>query len=178
MCQLHVVLEGVAEPAVWRRVLVPTAARLDQVHAVIQAIMGWENNHMHAFTMDGVQYGRAATELDFQDERAVTLGALLKEGGSLAYTYDFGDSWEHRITVEDRLEAEAERGYPVCVAGGGACPPEDCGGAWAYEDQRALADSMHPEHEDLVRWLGLDSGAEFDPARFTPGEANDRLWQA
>lgn len=176
--QLRIDLEDIVEPAVWRRVLVPAAARLDQAHAVFQAVMGWENSHMHAFTVDGVQYGRANTELDFGDERGVTLGALLKEGGSLAYTYDFGDSWDHRVMVEHRLAAEADRSYPVCVAGSGACPPEDCGGAAAYEDlKRTLADPTRTEHDDLVRWLGLDSGVEFDPAGFTPGEANDRLQQ-
>ncbi|MBT2404845.1 plasmid pRiA4b ORF-3 family protein [Streptomyces sp. ISL-87] len=174
--QLRIDLDDVAAPAVWRRVQVPATARLDQVHAVIQAAMGWENSHMHAFTADGVQYGRPVSELGFRDERAVTLGALLKEGGTLAYTYDFGDSWEHRVTLERRLAAEADRSYPVCVAGSGACPPEDCGGSWAYEDlKRALADPSHAEHADTVRWLGLDSGAVFDPARFTPGEANERL---
>ncbi|WP_308346491.1 hypothetical protein [Streptomyces sp. ISL-66] len=76
------------------------------------------------------------------------------------------------------VAAEADRSYPVCVAGSGACPPEDCGGAGAYEDlKRTLADPTRTEHADLVRWLGLDSGVGFDPARFTPGEANDRLQQ-
>src|SRR5205823_11413080 len=34
----------------------------------------------------------------------------------------------HEIRVEDQLEAEQGRAYPVCTGGSGACPPEDCGG--------------------------------------------------
>jgi hypothetical protein len=29
-----------------------------------------------------------------------------------------------------------------------------------------LSDPDHPEHEDQLEWLGLDSAAEFDPGKF------------
>jgi Plasmid pRiA4b ORF-3-like protein/Family of unknown function (DUF6596) len=134
--------------------------------------MGWHNCHMHEFTANGIQYGRPHPELDFHDERAVALGDLPAESEgctyTYTYTYDFGDSWEHLITVERRLEAEAHRSYPVCVGGAGACPPEDCGGAWGYADlKEIMADPSHEEHDSMLEWLGLDSAADFDPARFT-----------
>lgn len=174
--QLRIELAEVEEPAVWRRVLVPAAARLDQLHALIQAAMGWQNCHMHEFTVDGVQYGRPHSELGFRDERAVVVGAVAKESGSFMYTYDFGDSWEHRVTVERVLHAEADRSYPVCTEGAGACPPEDCGGSWGYEEfKQALADPAHEEHDSMVEWLGLDTAAAFDAAHFAPGEANERI---
>jgi hypothetical protein len=57
------------------------------------------------------------------------------------YEYDFGDGWEHVVRVERLLPVEADRVYPVCIGGARACPPEDCGGPWAY---LALRQHFHP----------------------------------
>jgi hypothetical protein len=174
--RLRIELDAVDQPTVWRRVLVPASIRLDRLHLVVQAAMGWQNCHMHAFAAGGVHYGRPSIELDFQDEAAVALNSLAQEGDRLDYTYDFGDSWEHFITVERLLEAEASLRYPSCAEGAGACPPEDCGGAPGYADlKEALADPGHPEHRELRDWLGLQPGAQFDPARFNLAQADQRL---
>jgi hypothetical protein len=51
---------------------------------------------------------------------------------------------------------------PVSMAGAWACPPEDCGGPWGYEELlKAIADRRHPEHDQLVAWAGKG----FDPER-------------
>jgi hypothetical protein len=169
-------LADVDAPRVWRQLLVPASIRLDLLHSVIQDAMGWQNCHMHAFTIDGVQYGRPDGELGFRDERTTTLAALLKPSAAFEYTYDFGDSWEHLISVEELQTASVGLRYPYCVDGGGACPPEDCGGAPGYSDLKAiLADPGHEEHHAMLVWLGLRSAAEFDPERFAPDEANARL---
>jgi hypothetical protein len=165
--QILVELSGVGGPRVWRRLLVPAAIPLDRLHPVIQ---------MHVFTIDGVQYGRPDGELGFRDERAATLGALLKPGADCVYTYDFGDSWEHLITVEQFQTASAGLHYPHCVDGSGACPPEDCGGAPGYSDLKViLADPAHEEHHAMLEWLELRSATEFAADRFAPDEANARL---
>ncbi|MEV6209224.1 plasmid pRiA4b ORF-3 family protein [Kitasatospora sp. NPDC051914] len=174
--QLRIQLSDVDQPPVWRLIQVPAGIRLDRLHQVIQAVMGWQNCHLHAFSADGVQYGRRSSELDFVDETTVVLDVLVKEGAHLDYDYDFGDSWEHSITVERRMTAEAGHHYPVCVDGAGACPPEDCGGPGGYEDlKQTLQDSANPEHEDLLRWLGLKTAADFDPAYFDLREINRQL---
>jgi hypothetical protein len=174
--QLRIQLADVDQPSVWRLVQVPAGIRLDRLHQVIQAAMGWQNCHLHAFRANGVQYGRRSSELDFVDETTAVLSVLVKEGAHLDYDYDFGDSWEHRITVERRMTAEADHHYPSCVDGAGACPPEDCGGPGGYGDlKRTLHDSAHPEHEDLLRWLGLKTAADFDPAHFDLREINQQL---
>ena len=128
--QVKISLLGMSDPPVWRRLLLPAHIRLDRLHGVIQAAMGWEDDHMHVF-MDGARrYGLADCELGQRDERKVTLGQLLKRARQrIRYTYDFGDDWEHEILLEGVLTAEPDVHYPVCVAGKGACPPEDCGGA-------------------------------------------------
>jgi hypothetical protein len=75
--------------------------------------------------------------------------------------------------VEERLAAEVGMAYPVCMAGEGACPPEDCGGPWGYEHLReVLADPTSDEHEDMLAWLGLDKGNDFDPHRFDLNQVN------
>jgi len=116
-------------------------------------------------------------ELPLHDERKATLSDLARhEGDSFGYEYDFGDSWEHDILLEKLIAAEPGGRYPACVAGERACPPEDCGGTPGYEELiDILADPGHDEHEDMLRWLGIDNGHDFDPARFDVDDANRRL---
>lgn len=175
--QVKVSLIGVSGPPVWRRLLLPADIRLDRLHGVIQAAMGWEDYHMHVFEDGARRYGLADRELGHQDECRVTLGQLLKRAKErIRYTYDFGDDWEHEILLEGVLTAEPDVGYPVCVAGKGACPPEDCGGVWGYQDLRdALADLAHERHEEMLEWLGLQTAAELDAARFDVEEVNRAL---
>jgi hypothetical protein len=175
--QVRITLDGVEHPPVWRRLVVPAGIRLDRLHQVIQAVMGWENYHMHVFSDGRAQYGRPDPELEFRDERKATLRDLLpREGGRARYTYDFGDDWEHEVVVEKVLAVEPGMAYPVCVAGESACPPEDCGGAWGYAHLReVLADPTHEEHDDLLAWSGLEKGADVDPSSFEVEQANRAL---
>lgn len=175
--QLKIGLVGVSEPPVWRRVLVPADIRLDRFHQVIQATMGWEDYHMHVFTHGSTEYGLPDLELGHRNEAETMLNHLLKRARDrIRYTYDFGDGWEHDILVEDVRAPKPDALHPICLAGKGACPPEDCGGVWGYADLReALADPSHDDHEEMLEWLGLDSSSEFDPASFDVGEANEAL---
>lgn len=161
---------------VWRRVLVPSAIPLDRLHVVIQAAMGWENYHLHYFLDGETHYGEAEPELQYRDERKVRLDDLVKPGGHLLYNYDFGDSWDHEILVEEATVATSDGRYPRCIAGEAACPPEDVGGTGGYARLiQILGDPGHPEHRDVVGWLGLDDPGRFDPAHFSLEEANQRL---
>jgi hypothetical protein len=177
---LHLTLLD-SQPPIWRRVLVPASIRLDRLHDVIQAAMGWEDYHLHAFICGADRYGVLDRDDDFdlgtRDERAVPLSRVLGQGGdALRYDYDFGDGWEHRIVLESLVPARADDRYPLCVAGERACPPEDCGGVGGYEElQRTLADPEHPDYEHIREWVGVPVGVNFDAARFDVAEANARL---
>ncbi|MBB4907015.1 plasmid pRiA4b ORF-3 family protein [Actinophytocola algeriensis] len=174
--QLRITLVGSADPPVWRRVLVPAAIRLDRLHEVVQATMGWQNAHLHAFSDGQTHYGVPDPELGHRDEHATRLNDLVEPGGRLEYTYDFGDGWDHEILVEEATVAESGLRCPRCVAGEGACPPEDSGGVEGYERLvEILADPGHDEHRSMLDWLGLDSRDQFDPARFDPDDADRRL---
>ncbi|WP_433825844.1 plasmid pRiA4b ORF-3 family protein [Actinoplanes sp. CA-015351] len=176
IAQLTVTLQD-TEPPVWRRVLVPATIRLDRLHHVLQAVMGWTDSHMHMFVHATGSYGHPDPELELTDERKTTLNALAKaEGDTFTYEYDFGDGWDHEIRLENLLRAEPTGRYPVCVDGARACPPEDCGGTPGYADLvKTLADPARPGHQDLLRWLGIDKPGDFDPARFDPADTNRRL---
>jgi len=177
--QIKVTLLNTENPVVWRRLLVSASLRLDRLHRVIQAAMGWQDSHLHAFSADGVMYGEPDPDglLGVTEERTVTLADVAgAEGTRIGYLYDFGDSWEHEILMERTRTAEDGVRYPGCLAGVGACPPEDCGGTPGYERLReVLADPSDPEHEDMLTWVGLTKAADFDPAFFDPDQANEVL---
>jgi hypothetical protein len=175
--QLKITLSGVSRPPVWRRVLVPADVTLGDLHEVIQVAMGWDDYHMHLFSVNGQDYGSPDPELGHASDRNVLLSQVLSDPGDrLSYTYDFGDDWEHDIVLEETRTAVAEETYPSCVAGKGACPPEDCGGAWGYAElKEILATPSHESHQDMLEWLGLDAGKDFDPKRFSAIEVNARL---
>ena len=175
--QLKITLGGVAAPPVWRRILVPADVTLGDLHGVIQQAMGWDDYHMHLFSVGGQEYGSPDPELGHGSDRNVLLSQVLKRRGSrLRYTYDFGDDWEHDIVLEETRTMVPEETYPSCVAGQGSCPPEDCGGAWGYAElKETLADPAHEGHQDMLEWLGLDAGKDFDPERFSVAEVNARF---
>jgi hypothetical protein len=89
------------------------------------------------------------------------------EGDSLTYVYDFGDGWRHAVTLERIHRPQSEVNPIVCLDGARACPPEDSGGIWGYQDLLdAFKDSNHPHHERAVEWLGDDYDSEaFDSDR-------------
>lgn len=175
--EIKIQLRGVTKPPVWRRLQVPADLSLDQLHEVIQTAMGWHDCHMHVFSDGWNSYGRPDRELGHQDERKAHLSQLLTQiGDKIGYTYDFGDDWLHDITLEKILPTDAEVTSAVCTAGKGACPPEDCGGVWGYENLKAtLADPDAEEHADMLEWLGLTSGDDFDPKEFSAEEVNRGL---
>jgi hypothetical protein len=179
--ELLVFLDG-TEPLIWRRLLVPGNANLGWLHAVFQVAMGWTNSHLHQFICGEHQYADPKAELKqyegdprVLDEHKVTLiEALGATPQGFFYEYDFGDSWEHVVTVEKILPAEASAASTkaVCLGGAGACPPEDCGGLGGYAHLlKVLKNKKHPEHKSMKEWIGRP----FDPEFFDAATTNDWL---
>ena len=176
--QLKVVLLG-CEPAVWRRLQVPGDAKLDWLHAVLQVGIGWTNSHLHQFKVGEACYSDTrhhAAEFEddpeIMEERAFALRQIAPlEGDVFRYEYDFGDSWEHEITVEKILPSPTASSFALCLDGARSCPPEDCGGIPGYEDLlKILKNRKHPEHKRMKEWLGRP----FDAAAFDREKTN--LW--
>ena len=138
--------------------------------------MGWEDYHLHEFRMtspengDKVRIGIPDEDFDME----VLPGWKLKisdyfsmENNVADYLYDFGDDWEHKIQLEKIVPREKNVGYPVCIKGKRACPPEDCGGIGGYYLLLdIIKDPNHDEYEEMIEWLG----GEFDPEHFDTEE--------
>ena len=169
---IKVSLRG-SKPPIWRRLVMPASSTLADLHLAIQASMGWRDSHLHHFDVDGRHYGDRSLLDEVADERRLTLNGLVNTGAQrFSYTYDFGDDWEHIITIEKVTYTDTPPCGPICIAGKRACPPEDCGGIWGYYHLlEVLADPNHPEYEDQKDWVDDD----FDPQAFELGYANVRL---
>jgi hypothetical protein len=89
---------------------------------------------------------------------------LLSLGSHFVYTYDMGDSWEHTIVLEKRLPVDPNLTYPVCFGGERACPPEDIGGIYMFQELlEAFRDPEHERHQEMLEWVG----EEWDPDAFS-----------
>jgi hypothetical protein len=132
--QLRVTLRDVS-PLVWRRLLVRSDTTIAQLHAVLQIAMGWEDVHLQQFRIHGKVYGvYHEGGMTFADNpHTVRLADFrLRKGERFVYEYDMGDCWQHDVRLEQVLPLHERTRYPVCTAGSGDCPPEDCGGPAGY----------------------------------------------
>jgi hypothetical protein len=172
--QLKITLRR-SKPPIWRRVLVPADTPLDLLHIILQRVMGWTDSHMHDFLIGGDYYGDPTADnvLGFKNECLFTLEGLVpKARQKFLYEYDFGDDWEHEIVVEKITSPEPRETYPKCVAGEGACPPEDCGGIWSYYNMlQVIKDKQHPDFKGTREWLGYD----FDADEFSVKAVNKQM---
>ena len=167
------------EPPIWRRIQVKDCT-LDKLHEHIQTSMGWTNSHLHHFSIDDQLYGdpmlmeETFDEMGYQDSTNTKLSDILPKSGRrlrFTYEYDFGDGWEHEVLFEGCLRAEKGARYPLCVEGERACPPEDVGGTYGYQEYlEAMADPEHEEHDSYVEWSG-----PFDPEAFDAQTATDTM---
>lgn len=178
-------LKHIGSPAVWRTVTVPARFSFMKFHEVIQAAFGWEDEHLFQFSPVGLSKdndfeisipdGDDWDSGEIQDAQKVKLSQIFtQEGQKLLYVYDFGDDWEHEVTLEKILPEETKKAE--CLAGKGVCPPEDCGGAWGYKElKEILSDPEHPEYEERIQWAELEEGEEWDPAAFDLEKAKRRV---
>lgn len=178
--QFKIALMG-SDPAIWRRIQVEDGT-LEDLHSHIQDAMGWENHHLHRFEIRDVEYADPQFvddgfgNWDGGDSTQTTLSDILPQTNRrfrFKYEYDFGDCWEHEILFEGRRPREPKTKYPLCVEGQRACPPEDIGGIWRYQDLlEALADPDRDCDDDRLDWLD-----DFDPEAFDPVAATKAMRQ-
>lgn len=176
--QLKVTLKGM-RPPIWRRILVASTTKLDDIHLILQIVMGWTDSHLHEFIQGRNRYGEPDEDFpsDAQDETQYRLDQILKkEKEKLIYIYDFGDGWEHEVVLEKILPFETSAVLPICLKGRRACPPEDIGGIGGYMMfLDAISDPTHPEHQVMLEWIAEDIEGPFDPEAFDLTEVNQLL---
>jgi hypothetical protein len=173
--QLKVTLRHV-QPPIWRRLAVGNDLTLDDLHLLIQKTMGWDNDHMHAFYIGGVEYAH--------DETARSCGVLCDEdfplhqvikrrGQRFTYEYDFGDRWMHDILVEKTEPCQGEPPPPRCLDGARACPRENSGGVYGYQLMLEVKSNPSLKHR-LADWGDPSWVLNYNPEHFDLDAVNRR----
>lgn len=178
LVQLKIVLKH-TKPPIWRRIVVKNSITFFELHLVIQCAMGWENCHLYEFIVDQYRIGELNDEFDSYngskliDSEEIALKEILSSKiKKFSYDYDFGDGWNHEISVEKILPLNTDAEYPKCLKGKMNCPPEDCGGIPGYYNLVGImSDKNNPQRKEMIEWLGGD----FDPKEFNLEDSNTRL---
>jgi hypothetical protein len=162
---------------IWRLLQLAGASTFWDLHVAIQDAMGWEDRHVHRFAthhpVTGEKLHFGTPELsDFYGSSDVVPGwevqvrdVLRPDYPPIVYTYDLGAEWQHEISLEAVVPAVEAGPCPRCLAGEGACPPEDCGGMPGYRHLLATWQGA----DDLARAQVVPVlGEGFDPDAFDP----------
>jgi hypothetical protein len=177
--QFKIQIEDITKPPVWRRVIVPATFTFHLFHYVIQAAFGWDGGHLYQFSERGSSSGEVIGIPGEEDWEPVTdsntkklKDVFTKEGKKYTYTYDFGDDWVHKITLEKIIDEK--RTNATCIDGKGACPPENCGGVWGYEEMKEIfANKPNSKRAEEFRdWLDLGENEVLDINKFDIQQAN------
>jgi len=157
--QFKIQLTGITNPPITREVVVNEKVTFQWFHEIIQVCMGWENYHMYEFLPVGNL--KKGLKLNYKSSKAKLSDYFNEVGDKITYIYDFGDDWNHEITLKKIWSDPID--HPKVIAGEGKCPPEDCGGVWGYMDLIEKLDGSKDEDlEDRREWLGLDDGETWD----------------
>jgi hypothetical protein len=129
---------------IWRRIAIRGDQTLGTLHEAIFEAFDRYDPHLYSFYFprpgsrgrerrrDAAEYTHPYVLEDhpfggrgLRDAEATKLDELgLEKGQSFEYLFDFGDSWEHLIIVE-QTDGEVERGrYPRIVEKRGESPPQ------------------------------------------------------
>lgn len=157
-----------SDPPIWRLVEVPTSVTLKVLHDVVQAAMGWFDYHLWEMQIDGQTYG-----LPMEDDwgtaprkiaARIRLRDVLTPGTTtIAYSYDFGDDWQHTLTLSDVRQGDPALAYPRFIGGERDCPPEDCGGISGFYDMLEIrSDPTHEQYAEINDWLDGYDPEELD----------------
>ncbi len=156
--QFKIALKKV-KPATWRRIAVPAHISLASLHGCIQDAMGWTDSHLHEFRIRGNSFGDTSQMPEANDEYDYKIADFnFAVGTKFEYEYDFGDCWDHSITIEKLLDQAAFEATDVFIAGKGACPPEDCGGPYGFMCLLQALQDPNIERKSLPDWV-----LEYDP---------------
>lgn len=177
-----ITLRGSSKPPIWRKVLIDESASFETLHRAIQVSFGWDDYHLWEFSArpygeprigpsgDADPFGIGWEDDEVEDASNVLLSEVFQRPkDQFSYVYDMGDGWEHRVLLEKILDDPAP--FPQCVAGKGACPPEDCGGIYGYYGLvEAVNDPKNSEYEEMREWLGMEEGETWDVHAFDLAE--------
>lgn len=166
--QLKIMIKN-SKPPIWRRIIVPAGITFSQLGVLLNKAMGWcgyhlfefEFYHLNLHIVEGVDdYDFGYPLYDYMDASTTYIREFLEDNEWFTYTYDLGDDWEHRVTVEKIIE-DYEHNYPIVLKYKGDCPVEDCGGIYGfYEKLDIINDKTHPEYEEISNWMDMQGYPE------------------
>ena len=88
--EMKITLRGI-RPQIWRSVKVTGDTLLWALHGVLQTVMGWNDEHPHRFSINGIYYGEpglSSSALEVVDEESVRLDQVIsRENEKLIYEY-------------------------------------------------------------------------------------------
>lgn len=127
---------------IWRRFLLRSDATFEDLNDAIQESFGWMSCHLWNFTRKG-RRGAVIADIGEEDPfeegagpvaSEVSLASFFQKNQRCLYTYDFGDGWEHEVFCHKRRVEVDEVFWRRLLGGAHACPPENCGGVWGFEE--------------------------------------------
>lgn len=121
--QLYMVLKGTS-PTLWRRLKIRGDSTLLELHWAIQCLMGWEEEHLHAFEIGEKEYGIKEYSPQVIDDKRIRLDKVLQGISEFIYEYDFRSPWRIKIKIEEVLPP-AELPQPTCTGGQRPNPGEN-----------------------------------------------------
>lgn len=117
------------EKSVWRKIKLSHNHTLHDLHLAIQDAFDFDNDHLYSFFMDGKRYSRNAYHNPFGDEEPFADEAVIGElglylGQKILYLFDYGDSWEFKVLLNEIGESETELEEPEIIESKGEAPPQ------------------------------------------------------
>ena len=164
-------------PAAWRGLELASDLNLAELHDILQVAFGWTDSHLHGFAAGPDFHSDIAERYlcPFDEEegedgipevQARPDEVLAEVGDTLAYAYDYGDSWQHLITLEAVLPGNDGAPRAACIGGERDGPAEDCGGAHTYELIAAATDQARPDQAAARLEFAEIYGGDVDPEEF------------
>ena len=161
-----------------RVITIPAEASFYELAQTILITFGWSGSHEHEFMIpEGYKYFDFITPADFRPvktlilkeedpelldqydpseyeiryEHTTKIYEAFQETDKIVFTYDFGDNWDHMITLEEVLEEGED--HPVLLERIGTRPPEDIGGEDGYLEYRNIVSNPYNmEREAILAW--------------------------
>ena len=178
--QLKIAIKN-SKPPIWRRVIVPAGITFSQLSMILNEAMGWSGSHLFEFEFyylqlkmieganEDTDYGYIS--FDIAEASEIYIREYLEENDWFTYTYDFGDKWAHRVTIE-KIIPDYEWDYPQVIKYKGDCPIEDCGGIEGYYECLEIVENpQHPEYKERLEWMQLQGY----PCEYNMESVNERL---
>jgi len=159
--QLKIVIKN-SKPPIWRRCIVPAGITFSQLSIILNKIMGWSGYHLSEYEFYHLQLQLREDDefhdfvpmwdFDLMDSSKTFINEYMEQQDWFTYTYDFGDDWQHRVTIEKIIE-DYPNIYPRVIKYKGDCPMEDCGGIEEYyECIDVIRDNENPESNERREW--------------------------